>query len=133
MGLVVALIALLALVAGCGGDRDEKAYCDALMGVKTSFDELGKVDVAEGGLEALGAALDRAKASLEKLGSAAEALFSDEVRALDESLQELGTVLAKASLTQEWFDRAKAALDGVKAAWEELVAEIAPRCGGLIR
>ena len=129
---VLTLVALVAAVGGCSGkDTEEQAYCDALKGVQTSFDQLGKVDVAKGGLEALGAAVDRAKASLEKLRSAAEAQFSDEVRGLDESLQELGTVLAKASLTQEWFDQAKAALDGVKAAWDQLVARATPQCRGL--
>jgi len=85
------LLAVAALAgAGCGGD-DQPGYCSDLDNLQQSVQDLGNVNVVEGGkssvTDALGKVEDNARATVDS----AKSDFPDQTKAIDDSIAALKT------------------------------------------
>jgi hypothetical protein len=97
------------LLTGCGGSTP--AYCGAASGLKTSVQNLDKVDVRKNGLGSMKTALDNVSSNANTFISEAKSAFSSQTAALRSSLSDLNAAI-KSAVQQP----SVAALDAVTAA-----------------
>ena len=90
-----ALVALTLMTAslagaGCGGD-DEPGYCSDLDDLQQSVQDLGSVDVVDGGKSAVTDALGKVEDNARATVDSAQSDFPDQTQAIDDSVSELKT------------------------------------------
>jgi hypothetical protein len=107
--LPAAVLVLSVLLTGCGGSTP--AYCGAASGLKTSVQNLDKVDVRKNGLGSMKTALDNVSSNANAFISEAKSAFSSQTAALRSSLSDLNAAI-KSAVQQP----SVAALDAVTAA-----------------
>jgi hypothetical protein len=76
--------------AGCGGD-DQPSYCSDLDELRQSVEELGQVNVIEGGTSSLTKALERVETAARSTVDSARSEFPDEADAINDSVSALGS------------------------------------------
>lgn len=89
-------LALLALTAGCSSSSStssassgKPSYCAGGQQLKTSVQDLGKVNVASGGMSSVQTALRNVDATAQKFDSEAKGAFSSQTTALRNALSGL--------------------------------------------
>jgi hypothetical protein len=97
------------LLTGCGASTP--AYCSAASGLKTSVQNLDKVDVRKNGLGSMKTAADNVSSNANTFISEAKSAFSSQTAALRSSLSDLNAAI-KSAVQQP----SVAALDAVTAA-----------------
>jgi hypothetical protein len=107
--LLAPILVLSVLLTGCGGNTP--AYCSAASGLKTSVQDLEKVDVAKNGLGSMKTALDNVSSNANTFISEAKSAYSSQTAALRSSLSDLSAAI-KSAVQQP----SVAALDAVRAA-----------------
>jgi hypothetical protein len=93
-------LALSALAAGCSSSTSSSstssskpAYCSGGQQLKTSVQDLGKVNVTGGGMSSVQTALKNVDASAQKFDSEAKGAFSSQTTALRNALSGLQSAL----------------------------------------
>ena len=97
MQLVVGAGLGIALLAGCGNDDDKSAqdkYCEAGQSLESSVLALGNVDLIAEGTDALEPALGAVVDDVKELRDTASDAATDDVNALQESLDNLGSAIS---------------------------------------
>jgi hypothetical protein len=85
------LLAVAALAgAGCGGD-DQPGYCSDLDNLQQSVQDLGNVNVVEGGKSAVTDALGKVEDNARATVDSAKSDFPDQTKAIDDSIAALKT------------------------------------------
>jgi hypothetical protein len=85
------LLAVAALAgAGCGGD-DQPGYCSDLDDLQQSVQDLGNVNVVDGGKSAVTDALGKVEDSARATVDSAKSDFPDQTKAIDDSISALKT------------------------------------------
>ena len=127
--LIVALLAVAALTAGCGSDKP--AYCDKVSDFKGALDDLKDVDVKKDGVDQVVSAAKKVKSTGQAAASAVTGDLKDEAAGVKSSLGKLGATLKQ--LPHQ--DQRKAALarvpdelDAVSAAYKKLADATDPKC-----
>jgi ABC-type phosphate transport system substrate-binding protein len=114
-GRALLVAVALALLGACGGDNSSSAppgttttvpapgsstavtasaaLCSARDALKSSIQSLTSVDVVKNGTSSLQSALEKVKTDLQAVKAAASAELQPQVKALEDSLQQLGTAL----------------------------------------
>jgi hypothetical protein len=126
----LAAIAACVVLGACGGG-DKPAYCSDVNDFKDAVSELTNVQIAQNGLSALTAAVDKVEASGKKLVASAKSEFSTEATALGSSITALGATASQLTDPQA----AKAALiavpaqiQAVKASFDALSDAVKSKC-----
>ena len=94
MSVATLVVALAFTAAACGGDDDDESaptLCDDVEALQSSVTDLKNVDVVANGVSALETAVSDVTTNVETVVESASDEFSDEVDALQESMQALGT------------------------------------------
>jgi hypothetical protein len=122
-------LAVSVLTAGCGSGKP--SYCAAGQQLKTSVQDLGKINVAQNGMGSIETALKNVDANADKFKSDANGAFSSQTTALHNSLAGLQTDMK--SLSGKSPAAALQALAGqgakVKAAYTSLQSAWTSKCG----
>lgn len=93
---IAALLVGVAALAACGSDDDESAqdrYCAAGDDLESSVTALTQIDLIAEGTNGLDDALGAVEDDVSTLADTASEAASDEVSALEESVQDLGSAL----------------------------------------
>jgi hypothetical protein len=90
------LVALAPVLAGCGDDDDERAFCDAAEAFDDRFAELD--DAFGDGERAPGEVLDDMEAELEELAEAAPRALEDDFEAMTAAVRRLSRAVAEIDL-----------------------------------
>jgi hypothetical protein len=75
------------LLGGCGSSKP--AYCSDLNNLKTSVQNLGKVNPVQNGVSSLTAALDEVKSSAQKLAGSAKGALGPQVDAVEKAINDI--------------------------------------------
>ncbi|MGZ4185107.1 MAG: hypothetical protein ACXVUE_15180 [Solirubrobacteraceae bacterium] len=85
---VLAACAVAALLAGCGGSS-KPGYCAKTADLKTSVQDLGSVNVVQGGTNALTSALSSVQSNATAVVNSAKSDFPDQTAAISSSIDAL--------------------------------------------
>lgn len=85
---VLAAFAVAALLAGCGGSS-KPGYCAKTSDLKKSVQDLGSVNVVQGGTNALTSALSSVESNATAVVNAAKSDFPDQTSAISSSIDAL--------------------------------------------
>lgn len=113
------LAVTLALAACSSSGDDESSFCEDREDLRSSFQELRDVNVADDGIEALDAAIDDVTADLSTLRSSA-AEFEPQVDGVQAALDDLRTAVEAAVSPGEKVVAAVDGLSDVSVAWQAL-------------
>jgi hypothetical protein len=113
------LAVTLALVACGSSDDDQSSFCEDREELRTSFQDLRDVNVADDGIEALDAAIDDVIADLGTVRASATEL-EPQVDGVESALQDLRTAVEAAAGPGEKVIAAVDGLSNVSVAWQAL-------------
>jgi hypothetical protein len=91
--VVLAVLGLAA--AGCGGGGTRPEYCSKLSDLESSVKELGDVQIATGGRDAVEEALTKVETNARSTVAAAKSDFPNETSAITDSISSLKTSTRK--------------------------------------
>jgi hypothetical protein len=88
MSGVLGALAVIAILVGCGGSS-KPSYCDNTADLKKSVQDLGTVNVVQGGTNALTSALSSVSSNANAVVSSAKSDFPNETAAISSSIDTL--------------------------------------------
>lgn len=89
VAILAALVAVVALAA-CGGSS-KPSYCSQVQTLKTSIEDLGKVNVVKNGTSALSSALQKVESSANSVVNSAKSDFPSQTSAISSSVTAVET------------------------------------------
>jgi hypothetical protein len=113
------LLAVTLALAACSSSDEQSAFCEDREDLRSSFQDLRDVNVADDGIEALDAAIDDVTADLNTLRSSATE-FEPQVDGVEAALEELRTAVEAAATPGEKVIAAVDGLSNVSVAWQAL-------------
>lgn len=130
IALLVALVVLAGLAAGCGGG-DKPAYCGKVDDFQSAFDDLKGLDVGSEGVDGVVSAAKKVKTTGQAAVSAVKSDFSPQANALKTSLMTLGATarqLPDADKRKAALARIPDELDAVSTAFADLKKKTDSKC-----
>ena len=85
---VPAAIAVVAVLSACGGSS-KPSYCDQTASLKQSVQDLGSVNIVQGGTSALTSALSKVQSDASAVVNSAKSDFPDQTSAITSSIDAL--------------------------------------------
>jgi hypothetical protein len=127
--VLVLLVALMPLAAGCGGGGSP-GYCSDVDDLQQSVKDLGSVNIVAGGTNAVKEAVDKVESNAQSAVDAARSDFPEETSAIDDSIKQLKSSAGELTDSPTAQDAGRLAVDvtAVVNAVDDFVSATRSKC-----